>query len=296
MIEHAGGAVLVRAAVQQIVLERGRAVGVEMGVKDRAIIRVRKGGSIISSAGVRTTLCKLLDEEGKSRMHRELTALERLPPGCGHFMLFVSLKGSKVELGLPAANLWIGPTFDHDTNVGRWYKSDDGPPISTEHFPAVFVSFPSAKDPEWASETHSTCHVIAECRYSWVEAFEGERIKHRGGTYNAMKEQVAVALLEVLFGQFPDLQDKIDFYALGTPLSTNHYFGVTRGESYGLACTCERYQQEWLQPTTTIPGLILTGQDTLSPGVCGALIAGFISAAVVRPRLLWPTLRIAVNL
>ena len=290
---------LVRAAVQRIVLEGGRAVGVEMGVQGKDVIRVRTGGSIISSAGVRTTLSKLLDEEGERLMHLELAALQRLQAGCGHFMLFLALKGTKDELELPAANAWISATFDHDLDTSRWYGNNDRPPTLDQPFPAVFISFPSAKDPEWVSkvsEVHSTCHVISECKYSWVQAFAGERVRHRSRAYKVMKEQIALELLEVLFRQFPHLRDKVAFYDLGTPLSTNYYFGETQGESYGLACTCERYKEEWLRPTTAIPGLILTGQDTLSPGVCGALISGFISAAVVRLSLLWTTLRIVVNL
>jgi hypothetical protein len=37
-------------------------------------------------------------------------------------------------------------------------------------------------------------------------------------------------------------------------------------------------QQTWLRPKTTIPGLWLTGQDILTCGVTGAMMAGLMTS------------------
>jgi all-trans-retinol 13,14-reductase len=40
----------------------------------------------------------------------------------------------------------------------------------------------------------------------------------------------------------------------------------------------DRFKQDWLKPKTSLPGLYLTGQDVVSCGVVGALMAGMITA------------------
>ena len=70
---------------------------------------------------------------------------------------------------------------------------------------------------------------------------------------------------------------KVDYYEVSTPLSTNWFGGYQRGELYGLAHTRQRMAQDWLGPKTNIPGLWLTGQDVLTCGVTGAMMAGLIT-------------------
>jgi all-trans-retinol 13,14-reductase len=40
-----------------------------------------------------------------------------------------------------------------------------------------------------------------------------------------------------------------------------------------------------LRARTPIPGLFLTGQDVVSPGVTGAMMGGVVAAACVQPRI-----------
>ncbi|MGB5332802.1 MAG: hypothetical protein WBN05_09710, partial [Woeseiaceae bacterium] len=77
-----------------------------------------------------------------------------------------------------------------------------------------------------------------------------------------------------------------------TPLSTNWFGGYHQGELYGLAHTAERMQQEWLRPQTKIPGLWLTGQDTLTCGVTGAMMAGMLTTmSMVGTRKMAPLMK-----
>jgi all-trans-retinol 13,14-reductase len=51
-------------------------------------------------------------------------------------------------------------------------------------------------------------------------------------------------------------------------------------------------QQKWLGPRTRIPGLWLTGQDTLTCGVTGAMMAGMLTAtAMVGMRNMSPLMK-----
>jgi all-trans-retinol 13,14-reductase len=68
---------------------------------------------------------------------------------------------------------------------------------------------------------------------------------------------------------------------VSTPLSTNYFCAYQHGEVYGLNHDTERFSQSWLQVQTKVPGLYLTGQDVLSCGVVGAMMAGCITSIKV---------------
>ena len=69
-----------------------------------------------------------------------------------------------------------------------------------------------------------------------------------------------------------------------TPLSTAWFCRYPTGEIYGLDHDPNRFQQDWLRPKTRIPGLYLTGQDVLTCGVVGALVAGLATTLAVTGR------------
>jgi all-trans-retinol 13,14-reductase len=59
---------------------------------------------------------------------------------------------------------------------------------------------------------------------------------------------------------------------------------------YGLEMSAERMRHTALRVRTPVPGLLLAGQDVVSPGIPGAFLGGFTSAASVEPSL-WRQLR-----
>ena len=59
-----------------------------------------------------------------------------------------------------------------------------------------------------------------------------------------------------------------------------------------LELTAERLRQDWLGPRTRIPGLWLTGQDTLTCGVTGAMMSGMLTTmAMVGMRRMGPLMK-----
>ena len=77
----------------------------------------------------------------------------------------------------------------------------------------------------------------------------------------------------------------IDFYELSTPLSQASFVVADRGAMYGLEMSAERMSHSALNVRTPVPGLLLAGQDVVSPGIQGAFMGGFMAAASVEPRL-----------
>jgi all-trans-retinol 13,14-reductase len=147
----------------------------------------------------------------------------------------------------------------------------------------VYISFPSAKDPDW--ERHypgkSTVQVITMAPYAWFERWRDTTWNQRGSDYDVMKEQWTQRLLAELYKQMPQLQGKLDVCELATPLSTQWFHLYDRGEIYGLDHDAQRFRQSWLHPVTPVKGLYLTGQDVVTAGVGGALMGGVLSVSAL---------------
>jgi all-trans-retinol 13,14-reductase len=278
VIERAGGTVLINAEVARIVIEDGRAVGVEMAADGRVI----RAPVVISDAGVANTFARLLPHDVAQRAGL-LDDLTRVTPSIGHLSLYLGFEESAEDLGLPAHNLWIYPRDDHDLSF-RESKADPEAAL-----PMVYVSFPAAKDPDFANRHpgRATVDVIAAAPFDWFEQWADSRWKHRDAEYDAFKERLAERMLETLYAQLPQLRGKVAFHEISTPLTTQHFAGYERGELYGIDHTPQRFRQGFLKPSTPIPGLYLTGQDIVTCGVAGAMFGGVLTATtLMRTRLL----------
>lgn len=326
-IERGGGKVFVRAPVKRIIIENGHAVGVEMkrGIQIRAPI-------IVSTAGARVTFEKLVGDSVPAVAPAISSLRKMVGPSVGHLSLFVALDGDHDTLRLPGYNIWIRPSENHggadvDTNTKLWHASDfgripqneksgvdytniikssltndcdvDGMAIGLTS--GYFISFPCVKDATW-KERHpgkSTCHILAECPYEWFKQWEDCRVKHRGSDYETAKAQLTKKLLYTLHQALPTLpKSKIVFADLGTPVTSNFYYGVTKGESYGLEHTPTRFREgmDWLRFQSPIPGLFLGGVDALTAGVQGANTAGVLCAVSISPLVAIQNLQIILNL
>jgi len=281
VIRAGGGEVFTYAKVKQILVENGRACGVVMENGDAL-----RAPRVISSVGARLTFGQLLPR-AQREAHGYEEKLSNVRASAATLTLFLGFKGSAQELRLPKTNLWIYPSPDHEGNVARFRQDPQ-----TE-FPLVYVSFPSAKDPEWDSHYpgKSTVQVITMAPYEWFERWRGTTWNQRGAEYDAFKAQLTERLLAQLYRQMPQLEGRLDFGELATPLSTEWFHLYDRGEIYGLDHDARRFRQHWLHPVTPVKGLYLTGQDVLTAGVGGALMGGVMTTAALvglrESRKLW---------
>ncbi|WP_370305969.1 phytoene desaturase family protein [Sinimarinibacterium flocculans] len=274
VIRETGGEVFTYARVEQIVVENGRATGVQMA--DGSRIHARE---IVSNTGARITYGKMLSDDVRTQ-HGYTAKLDEVRPSAAHLCLYAGFRGTAAELGLPRTNLWIYPSADHEGNLQRFI--DD--PFNA--LPMVYISFPSAKDPEW--EQHypgkSTVEVITLGRYEWFAPWADKTWNQRGDDYEALKARFTERLLEALYAQMPQLRDKLDYCELSTPLSTQWFQMNDRGEIYGLDHDLGRFEQKWLHPVSPVKHLYLTGQDIVTAGVGGALLGGVMTTAAMMGR------------
>lgn len=271
-IQVSGGDVLTYADVQEILVVDDRAIGVEM-VDGHCLY----ADYIISNAGVVNTFTKLLPEAISDKFgYRD--RVQSLATSMSHGGMYIGLRGTADELQLPKTNLWIYLDQHHDENVAALRKDPSAP------LPLVYVSFPSAKDPDFQRRHpgRSTIEiVIGPCDFEQYRQWADQTWGKRGDDYEALKADLSERMLAALYKQLPHLQGKIDYSEVSTPLSTSHFCRYKQGEAYGLAHTKARFEQGWLTPKTRVKGLYLTGQDLISCGVVGALMAGMVTALSV---------------
>ncbi len=278
-IEARGGQLVLKAEVKQILVENGRAKGVELVGGEKIY-----ADKVVSGAGARNTFGRLWPE-GVALPLGVAEGLKEIRPSVAHVCLYVGLKSSDVELDLPKNNFWLYDTYDFNGEFESRAKTPSMDPLLT------YISFPSAKDPSWPSRYpgKATVQVIAPCPYAWVERWQETAWMKRGEEYLAFKAQWRDALLEKLYSVAPQVRGKVDHCEISTPLSTRHFSAHAHGEIYGLEHTPRRMRAKFLRAHTPIKGLFLTGQDIVMVGVGGALFSGVITAiAVLKRNVLWP--------
>ena len=277
VIEAAGGEIVIGAEVASVLIEDGRAVGVRMA----------KGGEIraplvLSDAGVPNTAQRLLPEGAPGR-EALLATLKHTARSASHICLYAGLDTTDEELGLERTNLWVYSSTDQDGDIERFMADPDAP------LPLAYISFPSAKDPSFASRYpgRATIEVVSIAPYERFRDWEGTRWMKRGDDYTRLKQDLSQRLIDVLEREVPQVAGRIAYSELSTPLSTRHFGNYPEGEIYGLEHTPARFRERALRPRTGLKGFYLTGQDVCTAGVAGALFGAVLSAsAILRRNLL----------
>lgn len=271
VLEANGCQVRVKAEVESVLLNKGKTAGVRL-----------KGGEeiasscVISDAGVDNTYRRLLPKDYAlpGDIERLLSATR---PSAAHLCLYGGIRESPEELGVTPSNYWIYPDYDHDKSFEAFRRDPESPLAVT------YLSFPSAKDPEWNGQHpgRSTIEAITFAPYEWFQQWESSGWNRREEAYEALKERFAQRMLEQVYRWVPGLKGKLDYYEISTPLSTRHFANYPHGEIYGLDHAPGRFRERWLRPHTPIPGLFLTGQDIVTDGIGGALMGGVLTASAV---------------
>jgi all-trans-retinol 13,14-reductase len=272
IIKSAGGDVFVNAAVDEILVEKGKAIGVKMMDGKRFYAE-----SIISSTGIHNTYNQLL--KGHNVNSIRLKKINKLKPSVGHLCLYIGLKETSEELNLRKTNLWIYPdNYDHDENIRKYLKDPEN-----EEFPVVYISFPAAKDPDFLNRYpgKSTIEIITLSDYSEFKKWETEAWKNRGKDYEELKERYSQRLLQKLYEQLPHLEGKVDYYELSTPLSTKHFVNYNHGEIYGLDHSPGRFESNAIHVKSSVKNLYLTGQDIITCGIAGALLSAVVTSSTI---------------
>ena len=273
-VADAGGWTRILADVQEILVERGRAVGVRLEGGEE--IRARK---VISAAGVGTTVRRLLP--APQRQQPWPREVETLDAGPAHVCLYLGFKGDIRQTGASGANKWFYGTWSSEDDV--WDVSD---PDNLGPAAVLYCSFPSLKDPEHdpGPEQRHTGEVVTFVPWDTFAEWRGTPSRRdRGERYARLKQAIETSLLEQFLEHMPALRPMIDYVELSTPASTDHWVRPLRGSIYGLLPTPERFRSPWLRPRSPVRGLYFAGSDVAMVGVMGAMMGGALAAAAAEP-------------
>lgn len=268
VIRAAGGDLLPNHEVTRILLEGGRAVGVEVHIKKgKAGTRSEfRATTVVSDAGAWNTFARMLPSSALPPWQE----LQSPPAGFEVVELFLGLRSDPRELGFQGENYWIFSSFDHDDIYARRDHLFDG------HAVMAYVSFPSSKDP--LAKRH-TAEIIAPLSYRSLKAYSEEPWRRRDLEYESAKDRITRALLDLVERHHPGFVNLIEYSELGTPLTFEHFTAAPAGSIYGYPGTPDKYRKPWLKPRTPIRNLYLTGSDVALLGIMGALMGGVLTAS-----------------
>ena len=269
VVKSAGGAIELGASAERILVEAGRAVGVDyLQAGQRREARSRQ---VISAIGAPNTAACLASSVAGD-WHAELRAFK---PGLSYVSLYIGMEGDIAAAGASAANTWIYES----TDIGRvWRQPAD------EDAPALYVTFPSLKDPQ--SDLRPTAEVLALCDAAPFKRWLGGPPGERPEDYQAFKAWIGERLLAQFARHFPALAPMVRFHEVATPLTQQHFVRTPHGSMYGIVMDAERLGSPALNTRTPVPCLLLAGQDVAGAGVQASAMSGLMAAAAIEPALL----------
>ncbi len=247
-LEKAGGEIRYQARVTKILMQQGKAIGVQLANGEALYAR-----RIVSNATRWDTFEQLLKDTPLPKREQRWQSRYQQSPS------FLSL-----HLGVKADLLPTG-TECHHILLENW---DD---LEAEQG-TIFVSIPTLLDPSLAPAEH---HIIHTFTPSWMAEWEGLLPQD----YQIKKEAAAHRLIDRLETIFPGLNEAMDYQEVGTPRSHRRFLGRQNG-TYG---PIPRRKLPGLLPMpfnrTAIPGLYCVGDSTFpGQGLNAVAFSGFACA------------------
>ncbi|MCK5574089.1 MAG: NAD(P)/FAD-dependent oxidoreductase, partial [Bacteroidetes bacterium] len=224
IVESRGGKALVNHSVDEIIVDKGKAVGVRVTHKKgrEFVKKTFYADVVISNAGALTTYTRMMPE-GLALPFDE--AIRSFPDGTANVTLYLGLKDDPSKLGFRGENYWVYAGYDHDALYAQ--RND----LAKGRVGAAYLSFPSMKNPEARGHT---AEIIAFMDAQPFVAWEKEPWRRRGEDYEQLKERISNALVAFLEKHFPGFQDLIDYRELSTPITTENFTNHRNGNIYGL--------------------------------------------------------------
>ncbi len=268
-----GGWTRIACDVAEVLVERGRAVGVRLA--DGEEIRAPR---VVVATGIGTAVRSLLPDSVRDTPWARSVA--EIDPGPAHVGLYLGFKGDPRSAGASGANRWFYSVWDAEGSL--W---DVAPGRPLQDAPVLYVSFPSVKDPSWdpGPEERHTGEVVTFVPWSAFARWSGSDWRRRGAEYEEFKEALRQRLLAQILERMPGLAPLVDHAELSTPLSTETFCRPLRGSIYGLTPTPERFANHWLRAQPPLPGLFFAGSDVTSGGVIAAMMGGVLAGLAAAP-------------
>jgi phytoene dehydrogenase-like protein len=253
-LEKHGGKLMLGAHVEAVMVEDGRATGLQL----RRGGQVRARRAVISNATVWDTL-KLVPADALPEVYRRQAAAAPQTESILHLHLGIDATGLPEDLGI------------HHVVLKSW---DVAAPQNMCN-----ICIPSTLDPDMAPARHHSVHAYTAGNEPY-ELWEG--LDRRSKEYKALKEQRAEVLWQALEKVIPDVRERTELALIGSPLTHERYLRRHRG-TYGAGYRADQGQL-FPGPTTPLPDLLCCGDSNMPGiGVPAVAMSAMIAAGTLGP-------------
>jgi all-trans-retinol 13,14-reductase len=141
----------------------------------------------------------------------------------------------------------------------------------------LYMHFCHQEQPEYAEAGEVITYMTFDETRQWL----GTTVGRRGEDYEAFKKRKAEAVIDALEEEIPGIRDQIEQYYTSTPLTYLDYTGIPDGAMYGVVRDVEAVAAGSVSCRTSIPNLLLTGQNITSHGMLGVLAGSLLTCSEV---------------
>ena len=199
-IEEAGGRVLVRARVTNILMDEAHTNVVGVTIRQGHTVYDIMAPMVISDAGIMNTFKTLLPKEAVKKYGLKKNILSRARYGLALMSVFIGLDGTREEFNLKPTNIWAFSNENLDESVEKYIEKSPEDALS-EPPPLMFLSFPSTKDRTFNDRYpgKTTCAIVTVTPYKWFEQWKDETALHRSQDYEDFKNTIAKKMWEQVY-------------------------------------------------------------------------------------------------
>ncbi len=262
-IKENGGEVLVNNLVTKILIEDGKAVGVQ--TKDGKIFKAKY---VVSNANAPDTFHKLV---GKEHLDEDfLNDIDNMEVGAAIFNVYIGVKKDYNHLFAGTSHQIIVNKFDDYTKIFKPMQEGD---ITKVQFG---IANYSNIESDIAPKGKNVISVVTLLPYDWHDGWDESKGYE---AYRKLKEKVADKLITRIEKVLPGLRANIEEIEIATPRTDYHYTLNYKGSIYGWANSVEQSMLNRLGQVTPIDNLLLAGAWTFPAGGQSAVLMSGLLAA-----------------
>lgn len=252
-----GGELRLGTRVNRILIENGRAVGVETSSGEKIGAKF-----IVSNADARQTFLQLVNRKWLDKEF--VMNLKMMEPSTSFFQAWLGVDIDPRKLGVREVETFLYPSYDID----KIYRTS----LRGEIGNGCGICIPSLVDPTLAPNGKHCVSLIYPAPYDFEQRWRTRGGK-RGEQYQKLKHQVKLQLIKTAEKVLPGLSKHVIVGDAATPVTCERYTSNYMGAAYGWAQTPNQSGKNRLQQITPIKNLYLVGHWT-TPG------GGTITAAL----------------
>lgn len=253
VLKRHGGEIEYKTFVDKIILEKGKAAGIET----RKGKRIR-AGQVVSNIAARSTFLNLV---GKENLPKDFVkTLDRLEISLSSFYVYLGVDMDPRTAGVDAPETIVYETYD---NTKEWNRLLRGEPA----IPCFGIAIPTLVDPSLAPPNKHVVIVMTMAPYYLS-----------GKSWREEKERFAKELIDRAEKLIPGLSEHTIVQDAATPLTYERYTLNSLGAAMGWAFSPSMFLKR-LEQKTPIPNLYLAGHWTMPGGGVPAVALSGLRAA-----------------